>query len=279
MKYYKELLTIGIPAYNEAKYIRKTIESCINQAGAVIISDNTSNDETQQICEELVKKYSNLFYIRQKKNIGGTENFNFLLKETKTKYFMWLGGHDYLDQEYTTHMIHMLENSDSVGCYPSCRYVDKEDTQIGIYDCWFANRLVSDYPIERIYALISHLHDVSALFGIYHTKLAKKYLLQPIIGNDHVFLCNMALNGRLIYSARSVYNWRQTKIELSDSENIAAWEKSLGNESVKIDPSRKIMKNKQIAILKKASIKGYGIFYKLYIIFKAKRKLDKRFGE
>jgi len=279
MKYYKNLLTIGIPAYNEAKYIKKTIESCINQAGCVIVSDNASTDDTQKICEELAQKYSNLIYIRQEKNIGGTYNFNYVLQQAKTKYFMWMGGHDYLDEGYSKHMLHMLENSDAAGCYPASRQVDVNDEEIGIYDFWYADRLVSDSPSERVYALISHLHEVSPLFGIYRTEIAQKYPLKATLGNDHVFVCNMALSGRLIYASRSIYNWRQTKIELTHEENIKAWEKSLGNAENKIKTSSKEMCDAQIEILKKAGFKGCKPFSKMRLVAKAKKKLRKRFGD
>jgi protein O-GlcNAc transferase len=279
MKYYKELLTIGIPAYNEEKYIRKTIESCINQAGCVIVSDNASTDNTQKICEELAQKYSNLIYVRQEKNVGGAENFNFVLRQIKTKYFMWMGGHDYLDDGYSKHMLHILENSNAAGCYPASRAIDVDDVEIGIFDFWYTNNLVSDSPAKRVYTLIAHLHEVSALFGIYHTKLAQKYPLKAMLGNDHIFVCNMACEGRMIYSPRSIYNWRQTKIDFSDAQHVAAWQKSLGNGERKIEPSRREMQQDQITILKKAGFRGYGFFSKLRLIRKAQKKLRKRFGD
>lgn len=278
MKYYKELLTIGIPAFNEEKYIRKTVESCINQAGCVIISDNASTDNTQKICEELAQKYPNLQYVRQPQNIGGTNNFNFVLNAAKTKYFMWMGGHDFIDENYTQNAIHMLEFSDASGCYPASRHVDVDDEVIGIFDCWFSERLSCDYAATRIYALISHLHEVSALFGIFKTKLAQQYPLQPMLGNDHVFLCNMALRGRLISSPRSIYNWRQTKIELTREENIKVWEKSLSDKN-EIKPSCQDMQKAQVEILKKAGFRGYNFFSKMRLITKAKKKLKKRFGD
>lgn len=278
MKYYRSLLTVGIPAYNEAKHIRKTIESCISQAGCVIVSDNASTDDTQKICEELASKYSNLVYIRHAENIGGNANFNFLLKEAKTKYFMWMGGHDDLDDGYTKHMMHILENTDAVGCYPASRAVDNDDVEIGIYDFWYANRLTSDYAAERVYCMIAHLHEVSALFGIFRTDVAQKYPMKAMIGNDHVFVCNMAREGKLVYSPRSIYNWRQTKIELSEEEQVKAWQASLGNSENKVLPSRKEMQQDQLDILKQCSSRGYGIFGKMLLVQKAKKKLQKRFG-
>ncbi len=283
MKYYKELLTIGIPAYNEGKYIRKTIESCINQAGCVVISDNASTDDTQKICEELAREYPNLTYIRQEKNIGGSANFKFCLDAAKTEYFMWHGGHDYIDADYTKHMLHALQNSDAVGCWPASRLVDTEDDEIGVFDCWFADRLASDIPAERVYALIAHLHDCVGLFGIYKTKLAQ--LAQEkghyIIGGDHVFLCEMIKQGRILCCHRSVYNWRQTKMELTDSENLATWEKSLGNLENVTKNSRKEMRERQLNILKSVAVRGgfFGFLKKRKLVKKAKKKLRTRFGD
>lgn len=278
MIYYKDLLTIGIHAYNEGKYLRRTIESCVNQAGKVLVSDNASTDNTQEICEELAKKYPNLIYRRHKENIGATANYLSNVEAAKTKYFMMLGAHDYLDDSYTKHMLHILENSDAAGCYPNYRQVDIAGEEIGLYQCWFADRLVSDSPSKRVYALISHLHEVSALFGIFRTDLVKKHPIKSMIGNDHVFVCNMALEGRLIHSPYSIYNWRQTKMGLSDAENLAIWEKTLGNSENKIAISRKEMRDEQINILKKAGFKSIGFFEKLLLISKAKKKLKKRFG-
>lgn len=276
MQYYKDLLTIGIPVYNEGRYIRQAIESCINQAGTVIVSDNASTDDTQKICEELLQKYSNLVYVRRDKNIGAVNSFNGNVNLAKTKYFMSIGGHDYLDDGYTQHMLHMLENSDASGCMPASRSVDINGVEMGIYDCWFADRLASDSPSHRVYSLICHLHDVAALFGIYRTEILKKYPLKQIIGNDHVLVCSMAFEGRLLYSARSIYNWRQTKMDLSDEERIKTWQQVMSNE---IEASRREMKCEQLAILKKCGTKGCGFFGKIYLNFKARRKLNKRFGK
>jgi len=279
MNYYKDLLTIGIHCYNEAKYLKQTIESCIDQAGTVLVSDNASTDNTQEVCEELAKKYPNLIYRRQKENIGATANYLSNVEATKTKYFMMLGAHDYLDEGYARHMLHMLENSDAAGTYPISRSVDINGKEIGLYNCWFADRLTSDSPSKRVYALIAHLHDVSALFGIFHTKLVKKHLIKSIIGNDHVFVCNMALEGRLIESPNSIYNWRQTKMGLSDAENIKIWQETLGNAQNKIAVSRKEMRDEQLNILKKAGFKSIGFFEKILLIRKAEKKLRKRFGQ
>ena len=91
------LVTIGIPLYNEAKYILNTIESAVNQTYTnieIIISDNCSTDTSLEVIDGIVQQNSNIQLIKHTDNIGATDNFNFLKKVAKGKYFMWLGAHD-----------------------------------------------------------------------------------------------------------------------------------------------------------------------------------------
>ena len=102
-----------------------------------------------------------------------------------------------------------------------------------------------------------------------------------IIGGDHVYLCEMAKQGRIIYCPRSVYNWRQTKLDFNDEEHRKAWEKSLGNAENVTKNSRKEMRERQLEILKSTKLHGGlpGLIIKMKLVCKAKKKLKKRFGD
>ena len=83
------LVSIGMPTYNGSKYIRQALVSLINQSYRnfeLIISDNASTDNTEAICKEYRRRDKRIKYIRQKKNIGPINNFNFVLKEAKGEY-------------------------------------------------------------------------------------------------------------------------------------------------------------------------------------------------
>ena len=55
---------IVIPTFNAAKFIRRTIDSALNQSkkSMVYVIDNCSTDNTQNICHRYANKNSN-FYI------------------------------------------------------------------------------------------------------------------------------------------------------------------------------------------------------------------------
>jgi glycosyltransferase involved in cell wall biosynthesis len=102
-------VSIGMPVYNGANFIRRALDSVLDQTFTdfeLIISDNASDDETEIICREYAAKDDRITYFRQKTNIGGTDNFLFVLNKAQSSYFSflahddWWGGRNYLQKLY-----------------------------------------------------------------------------------------------------------------------------------------------------------------------------------
>ena len=75
-------LTIGMPVYNGELFIKKAIESILAQTFTdfeLIISNNSSTDSTEKICQDFLNKDNRIQIHTQEKNIGIHRNFNFLL--------------------------------------------------------------------------------------------------------------------------------------------------------------------------------------------------------
>ena len=90
-------VSIGMPVYNGGKYIQEAIESLISQTHRnieIIISDNDSNDETADICIRYSHMDSRIIYIKQEKNLGPWRNFEFVLLNSKSEFFMWAPADD-----------------------------------------------------------------------------------------------------------------------------------------------------------------------------------------
>jgi glycosyltransferase involved in cell wall biosynthesis len=111
------LISIGMPVYNEENRLRERLESIDDQSISnfkIIISDNGSTDKTQEICEELSKKDKRIMYIRHEKNKGGFWNFDFVLRQAKTKYFVWASGDDIWSKEFLEKNIEVLEKNENI---------------------------------------------------------------------------------------------------------------------------------------------------------------------
>lgn len=93
-------LTIAIPTYNGARYIRDALNSIVSQIKnidkkiEILVSDNTSIDETPQIIKEYQNKYPEVVsYYRNKENIGFDKNVDLAVKRSKGNY-VWLLSDD-----------------------------------------------------------------------------------------------------------------------------------------------------------------------------------------
>lgn len=99
-----EYITIIICAYNEEKYIEKTIENLSEQDDLkfkVIIVNDGSTDSTGEKIKNLIEKYKGNLKIKyiEKTNTGLADSRNIAVKKVKTKYFMFQNVRDYIDQD------------------------------------------------------------------------------------------------------------------------------------------------------------------------------------
>ncbi|NOQ32563.1 MAG: glycosyltransferase [Helicobacteraceae bacterium] len=113
-------VTIMIPTYNQAFFIKETIDSALAQDYPnleVIIADDCSTDNT---CE-IVKQYSfdsRIKYIQNKENLGRVENYRNTLYEHATgKYVLNLDGDDWLTETtFISQAVKFLEADKDIMC-------------------------------------------------------------------------------------------------------------------------------------------------------------------
>ena len=97
------LVSMGMPVYNGAKYLREALDSLLAQTYKdfeLVISDNASTDDTAKICQEYARKDRRIRYIRRKENVGGWKNFDFVRREARGRYFVWAAHDDLRGKSY-----------------------------------------------------------------------------------------------------------------------------------------------------------------------------------
>ena len=182
----KPILTIGIPVYNSEKFIRNALDSLLSQTFnnfELIISDNASTDATAAICHEYVKKDTRIRYVHQSKNMGPIFNFNFLLQEAKSKYFMWAASDDYWDPTFIEKNIRCLELDEtivgSVGDIELYRNHTKE-LKPDISDPSNRNTRTFQYvcptfgSFEKRIGTYIRFFQASIIYGVYRTEKMKE---------------------------------------------------------------------------------------------------------
>ena len=111
MNYNTPKISIGIPVYNGEKFIRKCIESILQQTNRnfeLIISDNASTDSSPEICKEFLNKDNRITFVRQNKNMGRLWNFHFLVTKAVGEYFVWVPVDTFLLPEFLERNIAVL---------------------------------------------------------------------------------------------------------------------------------------------------------------------------
>lgn len=100
---YKPLVTVSVTAYNSSKFILETLESIKAQTYHNLIlqiSDDSSNDNTIQVCKNWIDENQNRFYktkiITPHSNTGVSANCNRAWDECETEWFKGIAGDDVL---------------------------------------------------------------------------------------------------------------------------------------------------------------------------------------
>jgi len=177
------IVTIGIPAFNSAQSISKTINSVLNQTFKnfeLIISDNASTDSTSSICMEYAKKDPRIKYIRQEKNIFIWPNFNYLVNLAEHKYFVWLGADDYWESTFLEKNVSFLEsNPNFVGSIGEIdffgKYLHRYQTNGKFLKHSSVKPMLGSYP-EKIKLLLKT--PASMMYGVYRTDPLKKSIVK-----------------------------------------------------------------------------------------------------
>jgi len=120
-------VSIGMPVYNGARYLEEAVHSLLRQTErdfTLLISDNSSTDETPRICARLVGADPRVTYVRQAVNIGVVRNFNYVFEAAQSPYFMWAAHDDLWAPEFLARCLGLLEDDpEAVAAFSSIRRI------------------------------------------------------------------------------------------------------------------------------------------------------------
>jgi len=193
----RPLVSIGLPVYNEERFLRETIESLLAQDFQdfeLIISDNASSDGTEKICREFVVLDRRVRYERSEANRGAFVNFDRVFELASGKYFMWAGAHDLWSPWFVSRAVAALEaNPELVMAYPRSVVIDAEGHELGAVDDHFSMKPGSD--LERYTYLIWNLQSCNMFHGLIRRQALPANGLRHVWGADIILLAELSLEG------------------------------------------------------------------------------------
>ncbi|HWH12727.1 MAG TPA: glycosyltransferase family 2 protein [Solirubrobacteraceae bacterium] len=192
------LVSIGVPTFNRAATLPRTLESALAQTHRrleIVVSDNASSDATREICDRYAAQDSRVRYLRQPENVGPTANFNTLFAECRGDFVMMLADDDWIDRGYVAACVASLLAD------PGCALA------AGLARYYRDGRAVGDGVVmtldqteapARVAAYYAGVEDNGTFYGLMPRRvLAAAAPLPNVLGNDWLLIGRIAFLGRV----------------------------------------------------------------------------------
>jgi len=192
-------VTIGLPVRNGTRYVREALDSILAQTFTdfeLVISDNASTDDTEQICRAYAARDRRVRYVRRAHDVGVTRNFNAVVTQAAAPYFKWASSDDVTAPELLAQCVKVLDTDPSVvlvhsrtqSIGPTGEVIACEDPGL---------RLMEVHPTERLASLFEKLQYCNAQYGVMRTEtLRRTPLFGDFVGSDICLLAELALHGK-----------------------------------------------------------------------------------
>jgi glycosyltransferase involved in cell wall biosynthesis len=191
-------VSIGIPTFKGEKRILRALESVFIQDYKnveIIISDNCSDDNTEELIHALNIRHPEIRFFRQTNNIGIIPNFAFTQAQATGKYFMWLADDDALEPGCIKKYVRFMEAN--------------PDYALTSGQIYYWKGIELDY-IEKGFTLRNRLSVVRALqyynrviyggmfHGLMRKETAERISSRNTFANDFHFVTSLAYLGKIM---------------------------------------------------------------------------------
>ena len=166
-------LTIGVPAYNNARTLAQAVGSLLAQDHAdvrVLISDDGSRDDTEAVGRALAATDDRVTYTRQPVNLR-YGNFGWLLARADTEFFMWAAGDDrWLPGFASACLAELRAHPGLVGAVSQVAF-EREGRAIGLAT---GTAELTGTPAANLRRFFAAPGDNSRMYGVFRTAVARR---------------------------------------------------------------------------------------------------------
>jgi glycosyltransferase involved in cell wall biosynthesis len=222
------LVTIGIPVFNGASYLRETLYSILAQSYSnidVVVRDNASTDNSLEIAREFARKDQRVRVLGADHNEGAAKNYNAVFDNAPGKYFKWAAADDVLAPTFIERCVDELEASNSVMlAYPKTVIIDRIGQTVEVIDDEL--NLGVDDALTRFRNIRFQLQECNAIFGVISTDVLRRTrLIQPYKSADAHLLAELALYGRFTQVEQPLF-YRRMHDAASSADSGEDWQRT-----------------------------------------------------
>jgi glycosyltransferase involved in cell wall biosynthesis len=214
------LVTIGMPVYNEDRFLAEALRSLLSQDYPnfeIVISDNASTDDTGKICLAFAEQDKRIRYFRMERNEGAVSNFRRTMDLAQGKYFMWASGHDLWSVNLISECVHLLErDTNGVIAFGCCEWIDTAGQKISRTSGWTDTRGL-DASSRFLTIFWGNMHPI---LGVIRAEGLRRAGLISCAGTDLLVLSQLALLGDFIHAHRAWWARREFRTSETYSERM-----------------------------------------------------------
>ncbi len=204
-------VSIGLPVFNGENFLKDALNSILAQTYRdfeLIISDNASTDNTEEICREYAASDARIRYCRGDVTLGSAWNFNRVLELASGVYFKWASHDDVVAPDLLRTCVEVLDRDLSVVLvYARSKFIDEHGKVLGTYDP-DTKGFDSHKPYDRFGARTSRIRppfpflgprreDAHPVFGLIRVSALRAVPPLGAFGaSDQILLARLALLGR-----------------------------------------------------------------------------------
>jgi glycosyltransferase involved in cell wall biosynthesis len=205
------LVTIAVPVFNGGPLLRRALEAVLAQDYEnveIIVSDNGSTDGSADVVREYLGRSPRMRLVVHPHNIGGSPNFQFLLREARGQYFFWAAADDRWTHNFVSRLVGELEaHPEAVLAFPAIERLRNDESRLDVLR--FSGPLdPTALPHSRVaYRCAAGVPYHIALYGIWRIDYLRGVFhgLPQFLAGDRVFMCGVTLASRLRYVDEILY--------------------------------------------------------------------------
>lgn len=220
------ILTIGMPVYNEERFLEEALESLMAQTRrdwCMHISDNASTDGTEAICRAAAERDPRIRYERHPVNQGSAFNWSHILAEAETPFILYGAGHDLWAPTFVEALLPLVEQPGVVLAYPRT-FPLSVDGELGEpYHDDLTNTALAR-PQDRFMDIVQRLGVCNLLGGIWRTDVLRQWTVRDTFASDNLLLAELALLGHYVQHPEVLFYRRGLRGGESSRERVTrAW--------------------------------------------------------
>lgn len=205
------MVSVIIPVYNTEKYLKKTVDSIVNQNYTdweILLIDDGSTDNSSLICEELASGNEKI-YVYHQKNKGTASARNIGVHLSKGKYIVFIDSDDEIPENFLKVMVWEIEEKKADIVFCGLRNIRGSNIIENLYED-------ASYNIDEYYIATydsSKFKTRSSCNALYKKDIiVKNKVLFPenlLCGEDSIFVLNYIpfCNNRIITTSRCYYDY------------------------------------------------------------------------